>query len=785
MAKNDDNKPIEGVYEDLIQTQTPKTKTTIPSQGELKATEITMGNLVARMKEASSEYTKLKAQFDDKTTNLPLKERLSIQTDMVEAERAHATAKIAHLQLDAEALKIAVELEGYSREKKESMDDYLERLEKSSKEEVKRYAELLRDIKKHREKEQSLRLQNRYFNQMDTAIEGIAKTSFGLAYSWENSIFNAVTELGKTGGDKGFERVKLQITGIFHWTEVLYSFGKKILETTILWNKELIDATATLNKATGMAQRFEGHINETATTFYRFGLSMGDAATHIGSLVDGFSDFTSLSETKQRHLIKTSAQLAALGIGAEDFAQSLTFLTRNMGYSDEVADKLNKNLVVFAESIGMAPNRFMKEFAATIPKLEVYGSRAIEVFKRLEKQSKASGVGIDKLMSATAKMDTFEGAAQAAGHLNAALGGAYFDSLELLMAKEDERIDIIKNTINSTGLQFDQLGRFQKRLLATAAGFEEVAEFERVLNGDTDKLAGRQKEFNEIIEMSATLLTNMKVIMMSLAKSLMFIIKPLTVFTGWIAESQELSTMFAATLFLAIPLAIGAAAKGIATLIFKLARLSLQIRQTTADAFGLNAQLGGVGGGGVGGGGVGGVGGGLIGPKTLKQAQAAKSAKKAGRMRGAKGGLAGLAMGAFFHFLSGGGMDLAFLGSLIGGGVGIAAGALTMNPIIGLIASSVLGTAGAYAGNYIAGMNRGGIVPGPDTNRDSVAMALTPGEMVIPRNNVSDFEKILGDLTNAVNKLNSEGGKPVHVVLKVDGRKLASAVHNNTEYISV
>ena len=773
MAKNDDNKPIEGVYEAAVKSATPG-DTSKPSPGEINAAEIIMGNLVARLKEASTEYKKLKDQFEDPKTNLPLKERLSIQTDMIEAERAHATAQIAVGQMDLDALEVKLKINGISI-------DNLELLEESTDAQAREYVQLYKSLKAHREREQSLRLQNRYFNQMDTAIEGIAKTSFGLAYSWENSIFKAVRELGKKGGSEGFDRVKLQITGIFDKSEILYSFSKKIVEATILWNKELIDATATLNKATGMAQRFEGHINETATTFYRFGLSMGDAATHIGSLVDGFSDFTSLSETKQRHLIKTSAQLAALGIGAEDFAQSLTFLTRNMGYSDEVADKLNKNLVVFAESIGMAPNRFMKEFAATIPKLEVYGSRAIEVFKSLEKQSKASGVGIDKLMSATAKMDTFEGAAQTAGHLNAALGGAYFDSLELLMAKEDERIDIIKNTINSTGLQFDQLGRFQKRLLATAAGFEEVAEFERVLNGETDHLAGRQKEFNEVIEASATLLTNMKVIMMSLAKSLMFIIKPLTVFTGWIAKSQGWSVAFASVLFLAIPLAIRAAAGWIAKMIFKLATLNLSLAKTTAEAMRMNAALGGGGGGGphapylthMGA------------PRAASTQTTLPGRKKAGRFRGAKGGMGGLAMMGAMHLLQGGGMDASAIGGLIGGGLGIAAGALTLNPYIGFLASTALSTAGAGIGSYLAGMNGGGIVPGADTTRDSVAMALTPGEMVIPRNNVSDFEKILGDLTNAVNKLNSEGGKPVHVVLKVDGKKLASAVHNNTEYITV
>jgi len=196
-----------------------------------------------------------------------------------------------------------------------------------------------------------------------------------------------------------------------------------------------------------------------------------------------------------------------------------------MGYSKEGAIDLNKDLAMFAESIGMAPSKFTKEFALNMPKLEVYGNRAVDVFKRLEKQSKASGVGVDELMSATAKMDTFEGAAEAAGQLNAALGGAYFDSLELLNATEDERLDIIKNTINSTGIQFDQLGKFEKRLLAQAAGFEDVAKFERLLNGETDSLNKQQREFGEVMADSTTIMDSLKAIFMTLIPTISPLIK--------------------------------------------------------------------------------------------------------------------------------------------------------------------------------------------------------------------------------------------------------------------
>ncbi len=481
-----------------------------------EAAAVRAGELQTALSEASAAVAINNQQLQD--TSLNLREQLDIQEDLVSNTQSQLKARIAILQSEVENKKM-------TDEQRENHDKILKGLIKE---------------------EKTLRLTRRYYNQIDSSTQGIAG-NIGLSYKWETSLLKSLFETNKTTGnvESGWKRMGTNLKGLLHPSELVYTFALKLWETTIAYNKELFEASITLNKSVAMSARFSDNMAKAAKSIYAVGGTLGDASSNIATLVEGFSDFTQITDEGMiTSLIKTSSQLNAIGVSTEDFAASLQYLTRNMGYSKEGAIDLNKDLAMFAESIGMAPSKFTKEFALNMPKLEVYGNRAVDVFKRLEKQSKASGVGVDELMSATAKMDTFEGAAEAAGQLNAALGGAYFDSLELLNATEDERLDIIKNTINSTGIQFDQLGKFEKRLLAQAAGFEDVAKFERLLNGETDSLNKQQREFGEVMADSTTIMDSLKAIFMTLIPTISPLIKSFSQWIAGIAASEEKTKLF-------------------------------------------------------------------------------------------------------------------------------------------------------------------------------------------------------------------------------------------------
>jgi len=93
-----------------------------------------------------------------------------------------------------------------------------------------------------------------------------------------------------------------------------------------------------------------------------------------------------------------------------------------------------------------------------------------------------------KLIQMTDKFDTFEGAAEAAGSLNAALGGNFVDSMSLMMEDDPaERFKIIRDAIESSGQSLDTMSRKQKMFMAGQLDMS-VADFTKAMSGDLSAL---------------------------------------------------------------------------------------------------------------------------------------------------------------------------------------------------------------------------------------------------------------------------------------------------------
>jgi hypothetical protein len=64
---------------------------------------------------------------------------------------------------------------------------------------------------------------------------------------------------------------------------------------------------------------------------------------------------------------------------------------------------------------------------------------------------KVTGMSMESILSITNKFDTFEGAAEMAGKLNAALGGNFVNAMDLMMATNPaERFEMIREMICPT-----------------------------------------------------------------------------------------------------------------------------------------------------------------------------------------------------------------------------------------------------------------------------------------------------------------------------------------------
>ena len=115
------------------------------------------------------------------------------------------------------------------------------------------------------------------------------------------------------------------------------------------------------------------------------------------------------------------------------------------------------------------------DFANAGGQLAKFGDDGVRAFKDLAIVSKSTGLSIDKLLKITDKFDTFEGAAEQAGMLNAALGGNFVNAMDLMTTTDPvERFEMIQDAITNTGLSFNDMSYYQKKFYAEAAGLDDV-----------------------------------------------------------------------------------------------------------------------------------------------------------------------------------------------------------------------------------------------------------------------------------------------------------------------
>ena len=77
-------------------------------------------------------------------------------------------------------------------------------------------------------------------------------------------------------------------------------------------------------------------------------------------------------------------------------------------------------------------------------------------------------------------IDTFKDAAKTTGELNAILG-SNMSANEMLMATEEERIELLIRTMQAQGRQFNEMDRFTQKAIAARLGITDLNEAQRIL----------------------------------------------------------------------------------------------------------------------------------------------------------------------------------------------------------------------------------------------------------------------------------------------------------------
>jgi len=312
----------------------------------------------------------------------------------------------------------------------------------------------------------------------------IISSTMGISARWKETFFGRL--LDKDGDSlKNMKAISASMKDTFTLQNIAGSTLMKIQEATVMAFFKYDQAASSLAKLAGANEQLLGVLNTTARGATAYGISFEQSGRAIEGLYTNLNTFSNLNASSQQQLTISAAKLDRLGIASQESAKTIGTLTQIMGMSEVQAGKTSEQLAGFALAIGKTPQQVAQDFAAASNQLAAYGGNMVNVFKDLEIQSKATGVAVGDLIAITEKFQTFEGAATAAGKLNAALGGGFINSMELLEASAEnpaKAIDLLRTRLDQAGLSFNQMSFYEQKMIADAAGFKTIEEASRILS---------------------------------------------------------------------------------------------------------------------------------------------------------------------------------------------------------------------------------------------------------------------------------------------------------------
>lgn len=316
----------------------------------------------------------------------------------------------------------------------------------------------------------------------DTLLGGFAKFVGGA-----DSFGDALKNLGK-----GFDALDIAARA------ASATIGKFAQATTLVAGLQ-DQAISSFIRATGTNEEYAESISDVFFNTRTMGVTMGEAGAAAESLYTNMAIFSRQNSETRNELVRTVSLMNEFGVSNDVATESLDVMTRVLGMSAMEAARTSEEMVNFAESIGVPPARLMQELAATAPSLAQFGDRTTEVLMDLTAVAKATGIELSALVGIADRFDTFEGAAESAGRLNSILGGPFLNSIELLTAEPADKIRQLGQAIMDTGRTWEDLGRFERQAIASAAGISDMTQAAAIFSGNLeDGIANLQTQNEEM-----------------------------------------------------------------------------------------------------------------------------------------------------------------------------------------------------------------------------------------------------------------------------------------------
>lgn len=329
------------------------------------------------------------------------------------------------------------------------------------------------------------------------ALENLKGTTKGLlsivvSDQWKGGFFGQLSLASETsaGFAGALKQVGKGLAETFTPANMLGSALAKVQEASLHLMYEQDEVVSNFNKATAAAGKYDATIKSLGHSELQLGIDTRDVADAVLALRDTYTDFTRLSASEQKNLIKLTATMNEFGVSSQITAQNLQIMTTQLGMSNQESRIAQKEIAATADVLGVSLGKVASDFAQVGSELAALGRKGVQAFRELSAITKTTGIEVSRLLGIVEQFDTFEGAAEAVGKLNTILGGQFLDSMEMIMAVDPaQRFRLLRGAIDEAGVAFEDMSYYQRRAIASAAGLSNVAELGQLMKGSLNEAA--------------------------------------------------------------------------------------------------------------------------------------------------------------------------------------------------------------------------------------------------------------------------------------------------------
>ena len=274
----------------------------------------------------------------------------------------------------------------------------------------------------------------------------------------------------------------------------LASIGGNILGGFIGAIKDAIfqidEMETSMMRATGMSRDLAQTFSDGSDAVSKYWVSTEQYGDAVNSLWRTSTEFSMMQPEMQMRLAETTSVLSTLGVSADDMAAGFQSAIKIMGQTADQADQTLLSMSALARDLGVPIDQMMANFNEMMPQLAALGPTAGDSFREMARVSKITGLELNKLLNMTKKFDTFEGAAESVGQINAALGGNFVNAMDMMMTTDPvERFEMLRGALDDAGLSFDEMSYYQRQFMAESMGLDSVADLAAMMSGDMSGLS--------------------------------------------------------------------------------------------------------------------------------------------------------------------------------------------------------------------------------------------------------------------------------------------------------